>query len=269
MCQCAASSQAIVEPAPLSVVPASPTFYIFAPNLLHDGTYFVTNITVTNTATEHANNTIRITHISTDPTFVVFRVESDARDGVVLLQFDDGSADTYRYTIDPDLKIQPSRVVGYSIDDMVACDYQEGAVTIDTEGDAIAYAAHWDDGTTTIVPDNHDEYRPRGLRLGASCDSTNVPFAKLHELRQFGLYALYADGSNKLVGTSSLQLTSHLMRAPVELLRRRADPPEAAPPSAAPVAADPTWSSMLSGLAVGACVVFASRSLRRRSSRDT
>lgn len=258
------------------MVPPTPTFYVFTPNPLHDGTPFVHDIRVTNVATSRRNNTFRLEQIAVDHEYIVYQVESDASEGVIELHFTYGDEQVVRYKIATREIANRVRPLELMFQDMTDCGLSdEKAVYLTLEGNAAAYALEWDDGSKTIVPAegrwngvNHD------VRIGARCGTTNVPLEHLHESHHVTLRALFADGRSRVVATSTLQLSPTNVRSPIELLDAPAVVGESSGWSNRPGStyvvqayANPTGAAVAGGAAAGGLVIVGGALLRARRRR--
>lgn len=273
-CQCDSSASLAIGPAPGTRLPQTPTIYVFAPNALHDGTPFVHDIYVTNTATSRPNTTIRTRQIAIDPEYMVFEIESDASEGVLELHLTYGTPEVFRFPLSdnpPENRVRPLEMV---VQEMTDCGMSnEKAVTLTLQGNAAAYALEWDDGRKTVLPAIDNWNSPtHDIRIGTRCSLTNVPFDRLHEEHRVTLRALFPNGTSRIVATTTLQLSPTHVRTPIEILDARgggtADFPSTAPRDIVIQAtANPTGSSIAGGAATGGAVVIGGALVRARRRR--
>lgn len=99
-------------------------------------------------------------------------------------------------------------------------------IEVAVDGNAIAYQIEWEDDRTTVVADEHVMWNNEAgdhsvFALGhPDCMSYNVEPELLATPRSFELYALFADGMVKRLGSSVAQLDERGgVRLPVELIR--------------------------------------------------
>jgi len=273
-CQCESSAPLVVGAGLDSSVPPEPTLYVFTPNVLHDGTQFVHDIYVTNSATSRPNTMIRTRQIAIDPEYIVFAVESDALEGVLELHLTYGNPEVYRFMISrrpPENFVRPLEL---DLQDMTDCGLsEEKAITLTYQGNASAYAIDWDDGTKTVLPARRwDDGVRHDVRIGARCGTSNVALDHLHASHAMTVHALFADGSETLVGTSKLQLSKLQVRTPIELLDSRArdeDRLQATPMRTFVLhaTANPTGAAVAGGAATGGLIVVGAALLRARRRR--
>jgi hypothetical protein len=276
-CQCEEYQPLAIGPPPDSTVPPTPTFYIFAPNSLHDGTPFVRDIYITNVATSRPNNTIRTKQIAIDYDYIVYEVESDASEGVIELHMTHGDPQIFRYPISTREVPNRARPFSLSLQRKTDCGASnEKSVWITLNGNAAAYALEWDDGRKTIVPADHSwNGTQHDIRIGAACANTNVPFERLHELHAVTLRALFPDGRSRVLATSKLQLGPDEVRSPVELLDTDEsftldDAPTRYRPERSFVieaSCNPTGATIAGGAAAGGLIVAGGALLRARRRR--
>ncbi|HTL37085.1 MAG TPA: hypothetical protein VL326_28315, partial [Kofleriaceae bacterium] len=275
-CQCDSSAPLMVGPPNDTIVPPTPTFYVFTPNPLHDGTQFVHDIYVKNVATSRPNNTIRTKQLVIDADYIVFEVESDASEGVIELHMLYGDDVVYRYPISTHEVHNRVRPLALSLQRKTDCyTSDEKAVTITLDGNAAAYALEWDDGTKTMLPaipewNGASHY----IHIGARCGSSNVDLERLHREHLVTLRALFANGTSRVVSTAKLQLGLDDVRAPVELLDTNESFADTSQSWSRPdrtlvihSTANPTGASIAGGAAAGAGVFVGAALLRARRRR--
>ncbi len=119
-----------------------------------------------------------------------------------------------------------------------SCVTSSTTLGIELKGNAIAYRLAWADGTTTWLPPNAIDQptrtSPAQLFLGeVGCIGHSVPAAQLATLREFRLFALFADGTERAFRPARAMLREgDDLRLPLELVgatARSLDDPE--PPS--------------------------------------
>jgi hypothetical protein len=88
-------------------------------------------------------------------------------------------------------------------------------ITLDVTGNASAYRIDWHDGGPSVW------LRPRDLTFGGRCSE---PRLDAREPRAFDLYAVFADRSELLVGSSAIQISDDTVRLPAELIASRITP---------------------------------------------
>jgi hypothetical protein len=274
-CQCDPQSSPIIAPAADSTVPPHPRLYVFVPKIDDAGSTYLDGITVKNLGVDAPIDTSRSIVAEVDPEYVVYEVDADAREGAIEVDVRfAGSVIPVRYSIGGPSVDHRARVVGLErYYEPGECGEPE-ELTVETDGNAIAVRFVWEDGGDTIVPLDSSElnlwsHQPwpapfqHEARLGSTCGHANVDMKRLERPRQFGLYALFADGISHRIGASQLALSSDRTRMPVDLLDVHA-------PSAPARAEHVTSSRSLVAVGAIAAIVgwLASRlALRRRAHR--
>jgi hypothetical protein len=184
-----------------------------------------------------------------------------------------------------------ARVVGVTHHlDRWTCSYAD-TIRLELEGTALAYRFAWHDGTTTIVPGDdaaiwrHDDSDSSGREPPATtyaelghinCLGLSIDPEALDKVRGFELYALFADGSEVRLGSSSAQLGEQGVRLPLELVEVPGVRPSAGPGAGAGEPAtfavisegpSPWWSAALGALggAIALAGVAIAAGLRRRA----
>ena len=184
-----------------------------------------------------------------------------------------------------------ARVVGVSRHlEQWTCSHAD-TIRLELEGTALAYRFAWHDGTTTTVPADdgaiwrHGDSDVPGKEPPATtfaelghldCLGMSIDPEALGKARSFELYALFADGSEVRLGSSSAQLGEQGVRLPLELVDVPGVRPIVGPGAGAGEPAtfavisegpSPWWSAALGALggAIALAGVALAAGLRRRA----
>jgi hypothetical protein len=275
-CQCDPRPSPIIAPAADSTVPPHPRLYVFVPKVDDAGDTFLDGITVKNLGVDAPVDTSRSIVAEVDPEYIVYEVDADAREGTIEVDvsFDHVSVKT-RYSIVDTPPHDRARVIGLERDYEPAECGEPEELTVEADGNAIALRFVWEDGGDTIVPLDSSElnlwsHQPwpspfqHEARLGSSCEHSNVDMKRLERPRQFGLYALFADGTSRRIGASQVALSSDRMRMPVELLDVHVQP---APARAEQATSSRSLTVAIAALAALAGWIASRLAVRRRAHR--
>jgi hypothetical protein len=274
-CRCDDSRELLISPPPDSVLPPSPTLYVFVPNSQRHVIPMLQNVYVSNTATSAPITTVRTTQVAIDPEHIVYRVEVDASEGVLDVHLTYGKEHlAFSFVIGREPPVHRFRPLELMFHEMTDCGTtDEKSVTLRMEGNAVAYELTWDDGAKTMIPPTDVFHDAHDVRIGARCGTTNVAYDRLHDSHAITLHALYADGAERTVGTSKLQLSRLRVRSPIELLDARASAANESTPAREPrtyylqATANPTGSSIAGGAACGVTLVVGAALWRARRRR--
>lgn len=249
-CQCDDSTP-FVLPDPGTVVPSQPTFYVFVPRTQFNYEHHDAEV-------RGAEFTRRL--VTRSSAFHVWRIDVLAAAGSFELKL--GAYDAVRYTIGPTPPNQ-ARIVGIeqtgSLSDVYGC-YTHVAFDFETTGTAIAYRFAWSDGTSTILPAYRSQYAPNALtalgRIG--CDGGKWNDDGLAGSRAFVMFALFADGSEHKLGSSTARFGLDGSRVPVELVNAKVPRPPPAPIPPPPMNVEvTTWWRQVVAASAGTLAVAA------------
>lgn len=217
---CGSPHTALSPPSGASL-PPHPTIYLFDTD--HE-TNILDRLSISGELSDRIR--FRATKLATHSNYTVHRIELgflSVRERSIRVQWNGAPLATYVIADDP--VVDQARVVDVTHETHYwTCSFNN-TIEIAVEGNAIAYQIDWDDDRTTIVADHRliwsDEANSTALlELGhPNCMSYTVEPELLGTARSFELYALFADGMVKRLGSSIAQLDDHGVRLPVELLQ--------------------------------------------------
>ncbi|HVK86419.1 MAG TPA: hypothetical protein VM513_20010 [Kofleriaceae bacterium] len=260
-CHCDGDGPPIVVPDHVTILPPNPTLYVFAPP---------SDIHVEHGAEIHgARSVSRV--VATSPKYIVWRHDVQLASGSFEVRV--GPYYTVKYTIG-DTPPNEAHIIGVEKAgdfDRWTCSTHV-AFDLESTGNAIAYRFAWSDGTSTILPVWRSNYVPHGATaLGlVGCDDGRWNAYGLDQQRDLVLSALFADGSEHKLGTSSAWLSRAGARVPVELVGAKLAPPAPAPAPPPTVMLETTtwWRQALAAgagvLVVGVLAAVVARIGRRR-----
>jgi hypothetical protein len=248
-CQCYDSTPFAV-PDPGTVVPTQPTFYVFVPRTPFNDEHHDAEV-------RGVPFTRRL--VTRSSAFQVWRIDVLATAGSFELELD--GYDPVRYTIGPTPQ-NHTRIIGVeqtgSLSEVYGCTTHI-AFDFETTGTAIAYRFAWSDGTSTILPAYRSQYAPNALtalgRIG--CDDGKWNDDGLAQSRAFVMFALFADGSEHKLGSSTAWLGPNGSRVPIELANAKVDPPRASRPPPPMNVEVTTWWRQMVAASAGMLVVAA------------
>jgi hypothetical protein len=211
---CGGFSSALSPPSGTRL-PPHPTIYLFDADHIAN---IYDSLSITTDSGDELEQHVRATKLASTPDYTVHRIELpwiSARTHSIRVAWNGEPLATY--VIADDAEPDRARVVDVSHEERHwMCSFQD-VIAISVEGNAIAYQIEWDDDRTTVLAGSGD---PALLELGhPDCMSYNVAPELLGRARTFELYALFADGAVKRLGSSIAQLDERGARLPVELLR--------------------------------------------------
>jgi hypothetical protein len=194
---CAQSVELAPREGPL---PANPTVYLFVPKV--GDPVIEANVPITTDVVDRSG------------TYTVHRIKIHATSGVAKLrvflywgrvpltgEYEIGAASTNSSVVTAVRHENP----------VMACSRTD-VIDFKIAGTAVAYRLDW------RSPDPPTFLSARSPRLGEICFTSNAEEPAITQLRAFELVALYADGSERALGTSVLMLGRYQVRVPIELV---------------------------------------------------
>jgi hypothetical protein len=274
---CCARPNVGFSPASGTILPPRPTIYVFIPremSLLYEAQVFVGGVgtiagragaIVELVAKSHAYEVVRVRVLDHQPGLeLTVRWVSTLGETV-------GRA-SYRVGDPPPDR---ARVVGVTHEEGDETGLSTGSIRLELEGTAIAYRLTWDDGSTTILPaddaimwtaiDENPRPPPTADLGHVGCVGYSVDLEELSHPRAFDLHALFADGSELRIGSSTAQLGGHGVRLPLELVNGA---PDARGLEVATRLVAPPWWTGAVGALGGAVALAGAALLGRRRRRD-
>jgi hypothetical protein len=236
-----------------SVVPRDPTLLLFVPTGAEGGQLTATGASVA------------MSEVSRSPAFVVYKIRATRTARKFELHYQLPVTRGFApQVISAEYEIGSAPVNAARVTDVThaysrwTCSHTD-AVRFTIEGTAIAYRLDWRSTQPATIIDASDP-----LVGDLDCIGTNVD-VDLSSLQTFDLVALFADGSERALGSASMSNTGTRIRLPLELLGENADDIEATRKPGAFFVIDKTnltafgahctlalLAFLLSGLAVGA-----------------
>jgi hypothetical protein len=193
------------------IVPRDPTLALFVPARQTGGKLAVTGAT------------LETTEVSRTSAFVVYRIRTTQTAGAFELTYQPPAEDnwipdpiTARYVVGS-VPANAARVTGVEhVYGAWTCSHTD-AIRFRIEGNAIAYRLAWHSQEPATVID------PSRAKVGyLSCIGMNVDI-DLASLQAFDLVALFADGSERVLGSSAMSNTDKKIRLPLELVGEDAE----------------------------------------------